>query len=126
MSTQTPIAHPTGLKEVPISTDIGDFLARKTSSRGFEPVNILRYPRLDTVLMVENAIRKAKDYPTKAQLYRSLPKKTMYQTFNLILDYLEYSGKIIIDKDGAIIWVWNPDGVAHYMKHPELHWKRRK
>ncbi|MFA4906840.1 MAG: hypothetical protein WC602_01040 [archaeon] len=86
----------------------------------FRPVNVLRYPRLDTVLMVEEAIRKAKDYPTKAKLYRSLPKKTMYQTFNLILDYLEYSGKIIIDRDGAIVWVWDPEGVRKILRNKSL------
>ena len=71
---------------------------------------VLHYPRLDTVLMVEEAIKNAKDYPTKAELRRMLPKKVMYQTLLLILDYLEKSNKIIISKeDGRIIWVWNPE-----------------
>jgi len=86
----------------------------------FAPQNILRYPRLDTVLMVEEAIQKAEEYPTKAELLRSLPKKIMYQTFNLILDYLEYSGKIYIDKDGSIVWVWDPEGVRKILKNPRL------
>ncbi len=82
--------------------------------------NILRYPRLDTVLMVEEAIKNAKEYPTKTQLWKSLPKKMMYQTFNLIIDYLEYSGKIYIDKDGAIVWIWDPEGVRKMLKRKEL------
>lgn len=73
--------------------------------------DVLHYPRLDTVLMVEKAIREHGNYPTKKQLWQSLPKKVMYQTFNLILDYLQESGKILIDKDGAILWVWDPEGV---------------
>lgn len=92
----------------------------------FAPQNILRYPRLDTVLMVEEAIQKAEEYPTKAELLRSLPKKIMYQTFNLILDYLEYSGKIYVDKDGSIVWIWNPDLVKKYMKKTDLHWEGNK
>jgi len=72
---------------------------------------ILRYPRLDTVLMVEEAIKKSKKYKTKKELLKSLPKGIMYQTFNLILDYLEYSKKILIDKDGSIIWIWDPERV---------------
>jgi len=73
---------------------------------------VLHYPRLDTVIMVEETIKKAKTYPTKAELLKHLPKKMMYQTFLLILDYLEKSNKILIDKkDGAIIWIWNPKGV---------------
>jgi ABC-type branched-subunit amino acid transport system substrate-binding protein len=92
----------------------------------FKQENILRYPRLDTVLMVEEAIQKAKEYPTKAELLRSLPKKMMYQTFNTIIDYLEYSGKIYIDKDGAIVWIWNPKLVQKYMKRPDLSWRPEK
>ena len=42
------------------------------------------------------------------ELWKALPKKMMYQTFCLIIDYLEQSGKIMIDKDGRIIWTWNP------------------
>jgi hypothetical protein len=76
---------------------------------------LLHYPRLDTVLMIEEAIKKAKEYPSKRQLWLSLPKKIMYQTFNLILEYLEESGKIVI-KDGKIIWVWNPKLVEKYLK----------
>lgn len=86
----------------------------------FSHSNILRYPRLDTVLMVEEAIQKAKEYPNKAELLRSLPRKTMYQTFSLILDYLEYSGKIYIDKDGAIVWIWDPEGVKEALSKKHL------
>ncbi|MBU5678760.1 MAG: hypothetical protein QXD43_05655 [Candidatus Aenigmatarchaeota archaeon] len=78
-------------------------------------LHLLHYPRLDTVLMVEEAIKKAKEYPSKRQLWLSLPKKIMYQTFNLILEYLEESGKIVI-KGGKIIWIWNPDLVEKYLK----------
>lgn len=67
---------------------------------------ILHYPRLDTVIMIEDAIRSAKEYPTKAELLRHLPKKVMYQTFNLVLDYLQRSNKIIVTKDGRIVWVF--------------------
>jgi hypothetical protein len=74
---------------------------------------ILHYPRLDTILMVEEAIRDAKEYPSKRQLKLALPKEIMYQTFNLILRYLEDSGKIAI-KDGKIIWIWNPELVKRY------------
>jgi hypothetical protein len=68
---------------------------------------VIHYPRLDTVLMIEDAIKNAKEYPTKAQLLRSLPKKVMYQTFNLVLDYLQKSNKILIDRrDGRIVWIF--------------------
>lgn len=78
-----------------------------------EKKSIIHYPRLDTVIMVEDALRKAEEYPSKRQLWLSLEKKVMYQTFNLIISYLEDSGKIA-QKDGKIIWIWNPDLVSKY------------
>ncbi len=66
---------------------------------------VLHYPRLDTVLMVEDAIKNASDYPSKMQLWKSLPRQVQYQTFQLILDYLEKSNKITTAKDKKIIWI---------------------
>lgn len=68
----------------------------------------IHYPQLDTILMVEEKIQEM-DYPRKTELWKALPKKVMYQTFSIIIDYLENSGKILIDKDGRIVWVWNPE-----------------
>ncbi len=64
-------------------------------------------PKLDTVLMVEKQIVdriKKSDYPTRTELWKSLPKGMEYQTFKRILDYLEASNKIVF-KDDRIVWV---------------------
>ena len=66
---------------------------------------VLHYPRLDTVLMVEEAIKRAREYPTRMQLWRSLKKKVQYQTFQLILKYLDESRKVFITKEGRIMWI---------------------
>jgi len=66
----------------------------------------LHMPRLDTVLMVEDTIKELDYYPTKNRLWRALPKMVMWQTFNIILEYLEKSHKIIIDKKGEIVWIF--------------------
>ncbi len=71
------------------------------------PTAILHSPTLDSVLMVEGTIQKHSQECGKYQLWQRLPRKMMYQTFLVILDYLEKSGKIIIDKDGCIIWTYN-------------------
>jgi hypothetical protein len=42
---------------------------------------------------------------TIAELKRHLPKKVMHQTLVHILDYLQYSGKIVIGTKG-ILWVF--------------------
>ncbi len=69
--------------------------------------SLIHVPRLDTILMIEDAIQRAKEYPTKAALIRSLPRKVMYQTFNLVIEYLQYSKKIFVAKDGRVIWVFD-------------------
>lgn len=65
----------------------------------------LHEPTLATIMMVERAILKAKNYPTKKALWRSLPRKMQYQTFNRIIDYLLSSNKIIMN-DREIVWVF--------------------
>ena len=64
--------------------------------------NILHYPRLDTVLMVEKLIYDTSGTYTKKQLWDRLPKKVMYQTFSVIIDYLLETGKIAADREGKI------------------------
>ncbi len=68
--------------------------------------NVLHYPRLDTVLMVEDAIKASKNYCTRMTLWRSLPRKVQYQTFSIILSYLQDSKKILLTRDGKIVWVF--------------------
>jgi len=66
-------------------------------------MKVLHEPQLDTILMIEKAIIDADDYPTKTQLWRSLPRKVQYQTFKRALDYLEASGKITYH-EGEILY----------------------
>ena len=87
---------------------------------------ILHYPRLDTVLMVEKVIYDTSGEFTKKQIWNKLPKKVMYQTFSVIIDYLLYSGKIAVDSEGKIAWVWNPEGVKKRMKRKDLFWRKSK
>ena len=70
-----------------------------------EEMNVLHYPKLDSILMIEKAIQESEDYPTRMELWRSLPKQMQYQTFKLILDYLERSNKIMFEED-KIVWIF--------------------
>ena len=78
--------------------------------------NIMHSPTLESVIMVEKTIEKYSQECGKYQLWKKLPKKMMYQTFLVILDYLQESGKIIIDKDGCILWVWDPESIEKLRK----------
>src|SRR3989338_1424900 len=67
---------------------------------------VLHYPRLDTVLMVEDAIKNAKNYHGKTSLWKKLPKKVMYQTYKIVIDYLISSRKVMVTKDDKLVWVF--------------------
>ncbi len=68
---------------------------------------IIHYPNLKTVLMVEDALKKANKFMTREDLKNKLPTKVMHQTLNVILTYLEDSGKILDGRKG-ILWIYNP------------------
>ena len=73
-----------------------------------QQLSTIHYPNLKTVLMVEDAL-KAADLPVRReQLKRTLPKAVMHQTLNVILEYLEESGKILDTRKG-IVWTHNPN-----------------
>lgn len=81
-----------------------------------ESVNkVLHYPQLDTVLMVEEFIHGHSGEYKKKSLWQNLPKKMMYQTYQLIYEYLLDSGKIAKDSEGKICWIWNPELVKKYL-----------
>ncbi len=81
---------------------------------------ILRYPRLDTILMVEKFIKLHDGEFKKRKLWESLPKRTMYQTFSLIIDYLLYSRKISVDREGKIGWIRYPTLAKTYYELSDL------
>jgi hypothetical protein len=69
--------------------------------------DILHYPSLKTVLMVEDVLKKSNLAISREKLKIKLKKKVMHQTLNVILKYLEDSGKIIDGRKG-IVWIYNP------------------
>jgi len=81
-----------------------------------ENETILHSPTLESVLMVEETIEKYSNELGKYQLWQKLPRKMMYQTFLVILDYLEKSNKMVIDKEGKIVWIWNPELIRKLQK----------
>jgi len=70
-------------------------------------LEVIHYPNLRTVLMIEHVLKKANNLMTREQLKKKLPTKVMHQTLNVVLKYLEDSGKILDGKKG-ILWIYNP------------------
>ena len=58
---------------------------------------------------VEKAIEDTSGEYNRTELWKNLPKKVMWQTFLVILEYLENINKIAFDRDGKIAYIWNPD-----------------
>ncbi len=81
-----------------------------------------RSPTLQTVLMVEKTIDKHSGAYKKTELFNKLPRKVMWQTFQVILEYLESIGKIAFDRDGFIVYIWSPALYEKYKNRPDLQW----
>ena len=76
---------------------------------------ITRSPRLETIVMVEQFIKEHNGDFKKTELFNKLPKKMMWGTFNIILKYLYENNKIGIDREGNILYIWNPELVRRFI-----------
>ena len=79
-----------------------------------------RYPNLQTVMMVEKFIKDNSMFYTRREIFENLPKKMLWGTFRIIIDYLEETLKIIIDDDGIISYIWNPELIERIKNMPEI------
>lgn len=68
-----------------------------------------RSPTLDTVLMIERAVEEYSGEFNRTELWKKLPKKVMWQTYLIVIDYLQSINKIAIDKVGKIAYIWSPE-----------------
>ena len=74
-----------------------------------------RSPTLDTVMMVEKAIEEHSGELNRTELWKKLPRKVMWQTYLVIIEYLESINKIAFDREGKIAYIWNP-GLAKKLR----------
>ena len=72
-----------------------------------KPQKLQHSPTLDTVLMVEETIKKAKEVLSIGELKRRLPKQVNHYTLKYILSYLQKSGKIEFTPNG-VVWIFLP------------------
>lgn len=81
-----------------------------------------RSPTLQTVLMVEKFIDNHSGAYKKTELFNKLPRKVMWQTFQIIIEYLESINKIASDGEGYIVYIWNPKFYLKYKDRKDLEW----
>lgn len=79
-----------------------------------------RSPTLQTVFMVEKFIEKESGEFKKTELFKNLPKKVMWQTFQVIMEYLESIAKIAYDKKGYVVYIWNPKFYNKIKNRPKI------
>ena len=68
-----------------------------------------RSPTLDTVLMIERYIEEYSGDFNRTELWKKLPRKVMWQTYLLVIDYLQSINKIALDSEGKIGYIWSLD-----------------
>ena len=81
---------------------------------------VARSPTLQTVLMIEGFIEENSGDFKKTELFRGLPKKVMWQTFQVVIEYLESINKIVIDNEGYIVYIWNPQLYSKIKNRPAI------
>lgn len=86
--------------------------------------NILAYPRLGEVMMVEDAITGSSGSFRRRQMWKHLPQRIAHRKFCLTADYLLETNKIAADRKGKIAWIWDPELVKKYLSRKDLMWKR--
>lgn len=79
-----------------------------------------RSPTLQTLLMVEKFIDKHSGEFKKTELFNKLPRKVMWQTFQVIMEYLESIHKIAYDNEGFVVYIWNPKFFEKVRNIPEI------
>ncbi len=79
-----------------------------------------RSPTLETVLMVERSVEKCSGEYNRTELWKQLPRKVMWQTYLVVLDYLQSINKIALDKEGKIAYIWNPQLARRLRKRKEI------
>ena len=89
-------------------------------------VRMFRSPTLETVKMVEKTIDKYSGEFKKTQLWQKLPRKVMWPTYLVILDYLEEINRIVISANGIITYIWNPELAKQYLAKKHLYYDNVK
>lgn len=90
-------------------------------TKGYIETNdVARSPTLQTVLMVEKFIEENSGEYKKTDLFKNLPRKVMWQTFQVIMEYLESVYKIVYDKEGYVVYIWNPEFFEKIKDRPAI------
>lgn len=80
----------------------------------------LRSPTLGTILMIEKSIKEFSGEFNRTEIWKKLPRKVMWQTYLLVLDYLQSINKIAVDKNGIVGHIWSPEAGRKFSKRKSI------
>lgn len=70
-------------------------------------MQVLHYPTLKTVLLVEEILKEAKEPLSRYELLKRAKNKIMRTTLDVIIEYLE-KRYMVLDTPKGILWVYVP------------------
>lgn len=70
-------------------------------------MQVLHYPTLKTVLLVEEILKEAKEPLSRYELLKRAGNRIMRPTLDVIIEYLE-KRYMIMDTSKGILWVYTP------------------
>lgn len=79
-----------------------------------------RSPTLGTVIMIEKTIEQYSGEFDRTQLWKKLPKKVMWQTYLVVLDYLQSINKVAISNSGILVYIWSPEIAKKFAKRKRI------
>ena len=62
----------------------------------------------------------------KTKLWEKLPRKVVWSTYNVILNYLEEINKIGIAKKNILVYIWNPGLAKKYLQKEGVKYVKKK
>jgi len=68
---------------------------------------VMHYPTLKTVLLVEKILKTAKEPLSRYEIIKISKNKIMRQTLNIVIKYLEERGMVLDSKKG-VLWTYTP------------------
>ena len=82
--------------------------------------SFVRSPTLDTVMMIEEIIENYSGEFNRTELWKKRPKKVMWQTYIVVLDYLQSINKIAIGDNGVVAYIWCPEVALKFSKRKRI------
>lgn len=77
--------------------------------------------RCEAIALVEDFVRKHSGTFKKDEIWMRLSNRITYRDFCAAFDFLLGAGRIAVDAEGKVGWVWGPELVLRYLMKRHAH-----